>query len=135
MKKYLLVLLVPILSQAAFADSFWNHNGSIMRLVAHGNERAFVYEVPSKKVYAAGARKGSILFDGYKNGNKYFGTSRVFSKNCYYNLAYKVSGNVYEGTKVVLQGSRVEYDTRNGKCEPTGRTVSDKLVFTYMYTE
>ena len=89
MKKYLLVLLVPILSQVAFADSFWSHNGSIMRLVADGNERAFVYEVPSKRVYAAGARKGSILFDGYKNGNKYFGTSRVFSKNCYYDWRIK----------------------------------------------
>lgn len=135
MKKYLLLLLLPFISHSAFADSFWNHNGSIMRLVAHGNERAFVYEVPSKQMYNAGVRKGRVLFNGYKNGDKYFGTSTVFSKNCYYDLAYKVSGNVYEGPRVVLQGSRTEYDTRNGQCKPTGRLVSDKLVFTYMYTE
>ena len=56
MKKYLLLLLLPFISHSAFADSFWNHNGSIMRLVAHGNERAFVYEVPSKQMYNAGVR-------------------------------------------------------------------------------
>ena len=135
MNKYLILILLAGMSQAAFADSFWNHNGSIMRLVANGNERQFIYEVPSKKMYNTGVRPGSVLFNGYKNGNKYFGTSTVFSKNCHYDLAYKVSGNVYEGPKVVLYGKRTEYDTSNNKCVPTGRVISDKLVFTYMYTE
>lgn len=135
MKKSLFFMFLACISQIAFADSFWDHNGSTMRLVANGNERQFVYEVPSKRMYNTGVRRGNVLFNGYKSGNKYFGTFTVFSKNCHYDLAYKVSGNVYEGPKVVLYGKRKQYDTSNNKCVPTGKVVSDKLVFTYLYTE
>lgn len=106
-----------------------------MRLVANGNQRVFIYETPSRKMYNAGIRRGQVLFDGYRQGQKYYGTARVFSKNCRYDIDYKVSGNVYDGPKVMLQGSRESYDTRNGQCRPTGRITTDKLVFTYLYSE
>lgn len=54
-------------------------------------------------------------------------------KNCFHDMNYKVSGHVYSGPKVVLTGKREQYDTSNNKCESTGKIVTDKLVFTYMY--
>lgn len=135
MRKIILFAVSALFSSTALADSFWNHNGSVMRLVANGSERAFLYEIPSQKMINAGVESGSVLFYGHKNGNKYFGTSTVFSKNCYYNLAYKVSGNVYSGPKVVLIGRHRKYNTSNGNCIPTDSIVTDKLVFTYMYSE
>lgn len=135
MKTILISVVLLSITSIASADSFWDHNGSLMRLVANGNERAFIYEVPSQRMLNTGVRRGMVLFDGYMSGNKYFGTSRVFSKNCDYNLAYKVNGNVYSGPKVVLTGSHSEYKTNNNKCEPTGRLITDKLVFKYLYSE
>lgn len=133
MKKIVLSGVLVLLSSTAFADSFWNHNGSVMRLVDNNNERTFIYEKPSQKMRNTGVQKGTVLFDGHKNGDMYFGTSNVFSKNCFHDMTYKVSGHVYSGPKVVLTGKREQYDTSNNKCEPTGRIVTDKLVFTYMY--
>lgn len=135
MRKMILSVVLVLCASTTLADSFWDHNGSVMRLVANGSERAFLYEIPSQKMINAGVESGSVLFDGHKNGNKYFGTSTIFSKNCYYNLAYKVSGNVYSGPKVVLTGKHSEYKTSNNDCIPTGNVVTDKLVFTYMYSE
>ena len=68
MKKSLFFMFLACISQIAFADSFWDHNGSTMRLVANGNERQFVYEVPSKRMYNTGVRRGNVLFNGYKSG-------------------------------------------------------------------
>lgn len=135
MKKIILTACLAALSSIAVADSFWNHNGSIMRLVADNNERTFIYEKPSQKMLNAGVQKGTILFDGYKNGDMYFGTSTVYSKNCYGDMTYKVSGHVYSGPKVVLIGKREQYDTRYDNCKPTGISVTDKLVFTYLYSQ
>lgn len=118
-----------------FADSFWDHNGSVMRLVENGNERMFLYEIPTQRMMKTGVGRGTILFDGHKNGDKYFGTSNVFSKNCFHDLTYKVSGTVNSGPKVVLIGKRDEYKTSNNDCKATGKVVTDKLVFTYMYSE
>ena len=132
MKKIILLAVLASFASTTWADSFWKHNGSLMRLVDSGNERTFIYERPSEKMLSAGVVKGIVLFDGYKSGNKYFGTSRAFSENCYFGLTYKVSGNVYSGPKVVLTGNRAEYNT---DCTATGAIVTDKLVFTYAYSE
>ena len=133
MKKIILLAVLASFASTTWADSFWNHNGSVMRLVADNSERTFIYETPSQRMLNAGVVKGTVLFDGYKNGDMYFGTSTIFSKNCYQDITYKVSGHVHNGPKVVLTGKRELYDTSNNKCEPTGKIVTDKLVFTYMY--
>ena len=66
----------------AHADSCWNHNGSLMRLKANGNARAFYYENPRSVLANAGVVRGTLLFDGAKNGNRYDGTARRFSTRC-----------------------------------------------------
>lgn len=132
MNKILLSVSILLLTSTAIADSFWNHNGSTMRLQDNGNERMFTYEYPSVKMQKAGVTQGELLFDGIKKGDKYYGTARVFSKYCDHSLPYKVSGTVYSGPKVVLIGTR---DSYSAGCIRNGKKVTDKLVFTYLSSE
>nr|WP_321445823.1 hypothetical protein [uncultured Cohaesibacter sp.] len=112
----------------AFADSCWWHNGSLMRLVAQGNNRWFYYEQPRAGL-AVGP--GTLLFNGQKQGNWYAGTARVFSKYCPGSpMPYHVEGPVAPNQlKVTVQGNREV----NKRCRPTGRWTTDTLVFTYAY--
>ena len=132
MNKILLSFSLLLLTSTAIADSFWDHNGSTMRLQDYGSQRIFTYEYPSVRMQKAGITQGDVLFDGVRKGDKYYGTARVFSKYCDYSLPYKVSGNVYSGPRVVLIGTRNSYDAG---CIPNGRLTTDKLVFTYIRSE
>ena len=116
---------------AAQADSCWNHNGSLMRLVAQGNNRWFYYENPRRVLRNAGVRPGTLLFNGVKRGNSYSGTSRVFSKWCNAPLEYYVQGPVSSSqTRVTIRGTR---DVYASGCRNTGRQKRDTLVFTYSH--
>ncbi|WP_293717829.1 hypothetical protein [Stappia sp.] len=115
----------------ARADSCWVHNGSLMRLKAEGNRRWFFYEEPRETLRRAGVVPGTLLFDGVKQGNWYSGTSRVFSRFCAEDeLPYAVEGPVRpDQLQVTLSGTREVQD----RCQPTGRTTTDTLVFTYSH--
>lgn len=115
----------------ARADSCWNHNDSLMRLKASGNQRWFYYENPRQVLRNAGVRRGTLLFEGRKNGNWYSGEARVFSKYCPGDpLIYPVEGPVRaDQLKVTVRGTREVYK----KCQPTGRFKEDVLVFTYSH--
>ena len=115
----------------AFADSCWNHNGSLMRLKAAGNERAFYYERPKQGLRDAGVARGTLLFNGTNNNGYYSGTTRVFSKYCPRTpLEYYVEGPVdLNQTRVTLRGTREVME----RCQPTGRSTTDTLVFTYSH--
>ncbi|MEM9332307.1 MAG: hypothetical protein AAGA53_13345 [Pseudomonadota bacterium] len=117
-------------SGVAKADSCWDHNGSLMRLKASGNQRWLYYENPRQVLKNAGVRRGTLLFDGQKNGNWYSGTARRFSKFCPGNpLEYYVEGPVRsDQLQVTVRGTR---DVHN-RCQPTGQIASDVLVFTYV---
>lgn len=123
-----LVALVPV---AALADSCWDHNGSLMRLKAAGNQRAFYYERAKSGMREAGARRGTLLFDGANVDGYYSGTARVFSKYCPGTpLEYYVEGPVDRNqTRVTLRGTREVME----RCQPTGRSTTDTLVFTYSH--
>ena len=110
------------------ADSCWMHNGSLMRLVARGNQRWFYYERPRSGL-AVGV--GTLLFNGRKQGNWYSGTARVFSKYCPgAPLPYRVEGPVASNQlRVTVRGSREVHR----RCRPTGRWKRDTLVFTYSH--
>lgn len=115
---------------AAFADSCWDHNGSLMRLKAAGNQRAFYYEVPRRGMAEQGVRPGTLLFNGVKRGDWYSGTARVFSGACPGALEYAVEGPVNQNqTRVTVHGTREIYR----QCQPTGRYTTDTLVFTYSH--
>ena len=116
-------------ASVSLADSLWDHNGSLMRLEANGEERAFYYFQPRSVLQAAGVGSGTLLFDGYRDGRDYYGRSRVFSKHCRGTPhAYQVTGSVVTETKVVLTGRRQIFN----KCRPTGSYTTDELVFTYV---
>ena len=117
---------------AALADSFWDHNGSVMRLVADGDQRQLIYEQPKQILNDAVVERGTVLFEGDRVGNKYTGTAKRFSKNCHAPLPYHVSGNVLTETKIVLEGRREVYDD---DCRPTGRFTRDTLVFRYLHSD
>lgn len=121
-------MLAPTL---AAADSCWWHNGSLMRLSAYGEGRAFHYENPRGGLAAAGVQRGTMLFNGRNQGGFYSGAAQVFSSSCPGQpLTYQVQGPVGAGqTSVTLYGTR---EVRNG-CYGTGQYVQDVLTFTYAF--
>ncbi len=117
----------------ASADSYWDHNGSLMRLHADGMQRVFTYEEPRPLIRRAGVTRGTVLFDGRNIGDYYVGRARRFSKHCESPLVYEVEGPVTDnGMRIVMRGERQVYASG---CQPTGRVVEDVLVFTYEWSE
>ncbi len=116
---------------SANADSCWNHNGSLMRLKASGDQRWMYYEAPREVLRRAGVKRGTLLFDGWKRGNSYTGSARRFSRYCPGNpLVYEVSGPVSSSqTKITVSGQREVHK----RCRGTGRYKRDRLVFTYSH--
>jgi hypothetical protein len=58
---------------ASGEPTIWNHNGSVMYLVANGSSREFYYQKPRSGMLDAGARPGSLLFRGQLNNGQYLG--------------------------------------------------------------
>lgn len=127
----LAAVAVPFGATSASADSCWDHNGSMMRLKAQGNQRWLYYENPRQVLRNAGVTRGTLLFNGVKSGNWYSGTSRVFSRYCPGTpLEYAVEGPVRaDQLQVTVEGTRQVFE----RCQPTGRYVTDTLVFTYSH--
>lgn len=113
----------------AKADSCWWHNGSLMRLIARGDVRTFVYEAPRPGLAAVNVRPGTVLFEGVRTPDgRYEGVARRFS-TCAHGPTnpYAVSGPVSpDQTQVTLYGV---YDIYRD-CVYRGRA-EDELVFTY----
>jgi hypothetical protein len=99
-----------------------------MYLVADGSRRWFYYERPREGMVRAGARAGTLLFEGSKEGNSYQGTAYVFSPSCG-PIGYQVSGPIEDqGTRVVMFGRA---PVRDSSCRVV-RTRDDRLVFDYV---
>ncbi|WP_026380906.1 hypothetical protein [Afifella pfennigii] len=136
MIKYFLKAILASAMMAAgtapsLADSCWDHNGSLLRLKASGNQRWLYYERPRATLRQAGVGPGTLLFDGRKVGNRYEGNIRRFSRFCPGEpLVYWVEGPVRsDQLQVTLFGS---YEVHE-RCQPTGSMASDRLVFTYSH--
>ena len=121
---------VPFVISQAHADSCWDHNGSLMRLQAEGNQRWMYYEIPREGLRDSGVKQGTLLFNGQKDGNWYSGTARRFSRYCIGDpLEYFVEGPVRQDQlQVTVTGMREVYK----QCNPTGKLVRDELIFTYV---
>lgn len=101
------VVVDPAKWAAAPAASFWRYNGSDLKLVAKGDQRTLVYETPRAEL-ASLATKGTLFFEGRKDGDRYIGKATVFAPGCS-PQAYDVEGPVEDGGKrIVLRGSRPE---------------------------
>lgn len=101
-----LTLIFPALSEAQQQSSqtFWEHNGSTVYLLAKGETREFYYHEPRPGMIAAGARQGTLLFSGISSGGGYSGTAYIFRAGCG-RFPYQVSGPILDDyERVVLQG-------------------------------
>ncbi|WP_162596217.1 hypothetical protein [Methylobacterium sp. 17Sr1-1] len=99
------------LGAAPRGGSYWDHNDSVMVLVADGARRRFYYHRPRPGMAEAGARSGSLLFDGVRRGNTYSGTATVFAGACG-TFTYTVDGYVVADRRVVMRGMAPRVDRR-----------------------
>jgi outer membrane protein OmpA-like peptidoglycan-associated protein len=91
----------PTLSQEG---TLWDHNASVVRLLANGNFRKIVYEQPSPDLKAIDVSRGTTLFDGQRIGTEYRGVAYAFAKGCQ-PVPYNVAGRVISEEEIVLAGA------------------------------
>jgi hypothetical protein len=84
--------------------TMWDHNGSVMYLIANGSSREFFYEKPRPGMLEAGAETGSLLFRGEVSNGQYSGTAYVFNPKCG-QVPFNVKGSILDsGERIVLTG-------------------------------
>ncbi len=82
----------------------WDHNGSVVYLVANGASREFYYQKPRPGMLDAGARPGSLLFRGQVNSGQYVGTAYIFNPLCG-PIPFEVKGlSLDSDERIVLTG-------------------------------
>jgi len=82
----------------------WDHNGSVMYLVANGSSREIYYQKPRPGMLEAGARSGSLLFRGEVNDGQYLGTAYIFNVHCG-PIPFEVKGTILDDDeRIVLTG-------------------------------
>jgi hypothetical protein len=85
-------------------QTFWDHNGSVMYLVANGSSREFYYQKPRPGMLEAGAHPDSLLFRGQIDNGQFSGTAYLFNAHCG-QVPFEVKGPVLDnGGRVALTG-------------------------------
>lgn len=113
------------LEQTRSVPSRWNHNGSLMKLIADGARRQFVYDAPRDGMLAQGVAPGTLLFEGTRSGSAYNGTAYIFSKNCGAR-PYAVSGTVAADDRSISMVGRAP--RINSACQVFGY-IDDTITF------
>ena len=109
---------------SACANDQYLHNGSIMDVqICDGGRLVISYARPRAGIAKAGARAGSLLFDGTEGPGGISGQSRLFSARCGV-ATYPVSGS-RQGNAIVLRGAA---PIRGRACQVV-RYRQDNLVF------
>lgn len=92
-------------TQTALPEStIWDHNGSVMYLIANGSSREIFYQKPRPGMLEAGARPGSLLFRGEINNGQYLGTAYIFNLQCG-PIPFEVKGAIPDDDeRIVLTG-------------------------------
>jgi len=82
----------------------WDHNGSVMYLVAKGSTREIYYQKPRPGMVEAGAHAGSLLFRGEVSNGQYLGTAYIFNVHCG-PMSFEAKGTVLaDDERIVLTG-------------------------------
>jgi hypothetical protein len=104
-------------SPAQPGSTLWDHNGSVMYLLAQGAAREFHYKELRAPTAEAGARPGALLFRGTVANGQFAGTAFIFDPHCG-PLPYPVSGPIVDhDERVVLIG---EAPLVGAKCRVQG---------------
>jgi len=89
-------------TQTASPEStIWDHNGSVMYLVAKGSSREFYYQKPRPGMLDAGARPGSLLFRGEIDNGQYSGTAFIFKPHCG-QIPFQVRGPILDNEERIM---------------------------------
>jgi S1-C subfamily serine protease len=99
---------------AAPKTTYWDHNGSIVYLIADGVSRQFYYHEPRPGMLQEGARPGTLLFRGRSIQGGYVGTAYLFDRTCG-PTPYQVSGPILDDYHTVVlrgQAPRIDADCR-----------------------
>ena len=123
---FALSALAPQAEASACSVDQYMHNRSVMEIEAcDGGTITISYVQPRPGMAKAGARNGSLLFDGFEQPNGVItGNSRLFSARCGV-VPYAVSGS-RQGNSIVLNGTA---PIRGKGCQVV-RYRQDNLVFT-----
>jgi hypothetical protein len=132
-KRFAFLCAIPLfLSTSAFAQSpnvtatatettLWDHNGSVMYLIANGLSREFYYKKPRPGMLEVGAHPDSLLFKGQINDGEFSGTAYLFNAHCG-QVPFEVKGHILDdNARVVLTGQAPRVG-RN--CQPYGNYTS-----------
>ena len=115
-------------TQAAPGPSRWNQNGSVVYLIADGAIRRLYYEIPLSELAAAGVKKGTLFFDGKKNGNHYIGRAYTFAAKCK-PMGFPVNGDISDDEKQVTLRGKVP--KLNSSCK-VARYSDEALVLNFV---
>jgi hypothetical protein len=89
---------------ASAQPTIWDHNGSVVYLVANGQSREFHYQKPRAGMLEVGARPGSLLFRGEIDNGQYSGTAYIFSPHCG-QIPFQVKGPILDDDeRITLTG-------------------------------
>ncbi len=92
--------------------TIWDHNGSVVYLVANGQSREFHYQTPRAGMLDVGARPGSLLFRGEINNGQYSGTAYIFNTHCG-QIPFQVKGPVLDDDKRIMLSGQAPRLGRN----------------------
>ena len=110
----------------ATQQSTWNHNGSVVSLVARGEKQRIVYQTPRVGLIDAGVKPGMVLFEGHRKQLSFSGTAYMFYRTCK-PQSYAVTGDINESaSQITLKGKAPLLDVN---CTNTGSR-DDLLIFT-----
>lgn len=111
------------------AMTLWSHNGSQMAWeVGPRTDRTVWYWDPRASLSSVGVQRGTLLFEGRREGPNMIGQARIFTETCGV-FVYDVRGPISaSNTEVILSGTRPVIDAN---CAITGSR-ADRLVFNYV---
>jgi hypothetical protein len=109
-------------TQTASPEStIWDHNGSVMYLIANGPSREFHYQKPRAGMLEVGVRPSSLLFSGEIDNGQYSGSAYIFNPHCG-QIPFQVKGSVLDNDERILLTGQAPRVGRN--CEPHGSYTS-----------
>jgi hypothetical protein len=116
------IVLSATVAVALPEPAIWDHNGSVMYLVANGLSREVYYQKPRPGMLDAGARPGSLLFRGEVNNEQYLGTAYIFNLHCG-PIPFEVKGPILDDDKRIVLTGRAPRVDRN--CRTYGSYTSN----------